>query len=169
MSRNFWLVTVVLIVVAALATTWLVSYAPAVAESRAMVLPDDPEPLVIETLGGYRTFTIEIADDPRERERGLMFRESLPDNHGMLFVFETQRTVSFWMKYTPVALDVIFISEDGRVKSIRRGEPFSDEAMSPINPVKFVLELNAGTAERNQIVDWVRVSHRVMPRAPSLH
>lgn len=167
MPRNFWLATAAL--AAAIAgLAWLTLNAPPPPEDRAMVLPVDPEPLIVETEGRYRAFPIEIADKPWERQRGLMFRESLPEDHGMLFVFETPRTLSLWMKYTPIALDVIFISEDGRVKAVMRGEPFSDEAMTTVSAAKYVLEFKAGTAARNNIVDWARMSHRVMPLARKL-
>lgn len=116
------------------------------AEGKAMVLPVDPAPLVAETADGQATFKVEIADDAAERTMGLMFRDYLPADHGMLFVFERTQPVGFWMKNTPLPLDLIFIGEDGRVKAVRRGEPLSEAVIAPDAPVRFVLELNAGTA-----------------------
>src|SRR5690606_25358195 len=78
---------------------------PAFADGMPMMLPDSPAPLVIDTAGGEKTFSIEIADNATERERGLMFRRSMGDDHGMLFVFPSEGEIAFWMKNTPMALD----------------------------------------------------------------
>ena len=121
---------------------------PQLAADQAMRLPVDPTPLVAETAGGERSFTIEIADDGSERSAGLMFREIMDDDHGMLFVFPETRPVGFWMKNTPMPLDLIFIGEDGRVRDILPGEPFSETPISPGGPVRFVLEVKRGIAER---------------------
>src|SRR4051812_46713073 len=82
---------------------------PVVADGRAMVLATDRDRLTVETRSGERAFSIEIAASPSERERGLMFRETMPEDHGMLFVFEDQRQVGFWMKNTVMPLDLVFI------------------------------------------------------------
>jgi uncharacterized membrane protein (UPF0127 family) len=166
MLRKFWPAAVVIFLVAGAAAIWFALGAPTAANGRAMALPVDPEPLVIETDAGERSFTIEIADDPAERERGLMFREDMADTHGMLFVFEEQRDVGFWMKNTPMPLDLIFISQDGTVKAIKQGEPFSEAVISPGQPVRFVLELKAGTAAGNNIVDGDKVRHKAISQAP---
>src|SRR5690606_16103581 len=86
--------------------------------------------------------------DNSERAKGLMFRETMADDHGMLFIFDETRPVSFWMKNTPMPLDLVFIGEDGRIRAIRPGEPFSEAAISPGAPVRFVLELKRGTAAK---------------------
>jgi len=121
---------------------------PASKADQAMRLPVDPAPLVAMTSVGERSFTIEIADDPSERSAGLMFRESMDDDHGMLFVFEQTRPVAFWMRNTPMPLDLVFIGEDGSVRDILPGEPFSLAHIGPADPVRFVLELKRGTAEK---------------------
>ena len=130
-----------------------------------MILPVDPEPLIVETAEGERSFSIEVADDPGERERGLMFREQMDDDHGMLFVFEDQREVGFWMKNTPMPLDLLFIAQDGTIKAIKQGEPFSEAVISPGVPVRFVLELKAGIAGKNGIVDGEKARHRAINQA----
>lgn len=124
-----------------------------------MMLPVDPAPLVAVTAKGDRPFRIEIADDDAEREAGLMFRQSMPDDHGMLFVFPQTESVGFWMKNTPMPLDLLFIGQDGRVKAIRRGEPQSEAVIAPDEPVRFVLELKAGTAGRQNIKEGDLVKH----------
>lgn len=124
-----------------------------------MMLPVDPVPLVVETRAGNRSFRIEIAEDTGERERGLMFREQMDDAHGMLFVFEQTGPVGFWMKNTPMPLDLIFIGENGRVQAVLPGEPFSEAVISPGTPVRFVLEVKAGMAEKAGIGEGDRVNH----------
>jgi uncharacterized membrane protein (UPF0127 family) len=129
------------------------------ADGRAMILPVDPAPLVVVTSGGERSFDIEIADDAAERSAGLMYREDMADNHGMLFVFPQTRDVAFWMKNTPMPLDLIFIGEDGRVGAVMRGEPQSQAIIAPAEPARFVLELKAGTAARERVETGDLVKH----------
>lgn len=135
------------------------------ASGRAMILPVDPAPLVAVTKQGERSFSVEIADEPSERGAGLMFREHMADNHGMLFVFQETGPVSFWMKNTIMPLDLIFIGQDGRIRAIRRGEPYSEAAISADEPVRFVLELKAGIAARNGITEGDMVKHPAISRA----
>lgn len=124
-----------------------------------MLLPVDSAPLVIATKSGSRAFGIEVADDAAKRSAGLMHRQSMPDDRGMLFIFEATRPVSFWMKNTPMPLDLLFIAEDGRIVSILGGEPFSPAIISPREPARYVLELKAGTAEREGITEGDLVRH----------
>lgn len=128
-------------------------------QAEPMILPVDPAPLVLETGGGERRFTIEIADTDGERSAGLMFRNEMNDDHGMLFVFEQTRRLSFWMQNTPMPLDLIFIGEDGRVVAIRWGKPFSTAPIAPLSPARFVLELKAGTAQNAGLTEGDRVRH----------
>jgi hypothetical protein len=125
----------------------------------AMLLPIDGTPLVVSTGSGDRSFSIEIADTSAEREAGLMFRRTMADDHGMLFVFERTGEVDFWMKNTPMALDLVFVGQDGRVKAIKRGEPESEAIISPGQPVRFVLELKAGTAAKDGIKEGDFLRH----------
>lgn len=139
--------------------------APGRADGRAMVLPVDPAPLVAVTGQGERAFRIEVADDSAERAAGLMFREDMPDDHGMLFVFDQSQLVAFWMKNTVMPLDLVFIGEDGRIRAIRQGEPQSLAAISPGEPVRYVLELKAGTAAREHIEKGDLVRHPLIGKA----
>ena len=138
---------------------------PSEADSRAMILPVDPAPLVAVTKKGERSFSIEVADTEPEREAGLMFRDDMAANHGMLFVFEETRDVNFWMKNTPMPLDLIFVGQDGRIRAIKQGEPQSEAILSPGEPVRFVLELKAGTAARDGIADGDLLRHPVIGTA----
>ncbi len=130
-----------------------------------MILPVDPAPLVAMTDTGERRFQIEVADTPEERSRGLMFRERMPENLGMLFVFPQNLPVGFWMQNTILPLDLLFVSDEGEVRAILPGVPFSTDTISPGEPVRFVLELNAGTAEREGIAVGDRLSHPIIDAA----
>ena len=133
---------------------------PAAAQTgQPMRLAVDSAPLIAETDGGERQFSIEVADNNEERSRGLMFRRDLPDTRGMLFVFENTRRVAFWMKNTPLPLDLVFIDEGGVVRSIKQGVPFSEAPIAAEGPVRFVLELHEGTARKAGIRPGDRLRH----------
>lgn len=122
------------------------------------------EPLTIETSGGVRTFSVEIADDPAERAQGLMFRTELPEGRGMLFDFRRPQEVSFWMKNTPLPLDMIFIGADGRVVGVHAfAVPQSTTPIPSGSPVLGVLEVAGGTAGKLGIAVGDRVRHRIFP------
>ena len=164
MAHRNWLTAAALCAVTAFAI-YFYGLTPGSADGQAMILPDDPTPLVIETGSAKRTFSIEIADTSAEREAGLMFREEMADDHGMLFVFDESREVNFWMKNTPMPLDLVFVGQDGRIKAIKRGEPESEAIISPGEPVNFVLELKAGTAARDGLKDGDVVRHPAIAKA----
>jgi uncharacterized membrane protein (UPF0127 family) len=146
---------------------FLFSQQPGTADGQAMALPVDPAALVAVTPSGERAFTVEVADEPAERAAGLMFRETMPDDRGMLFVFEETRQLAFWMKNTPMPLDLLFIGPDGKVKAILPGEPYSEAVISPGEPVRYVLELKAGTAAKQGISDGVLIKHPKIVAAPT--
>ena len=161
MLRNTLLaVAAVAVIVAALG--FYLNLPQPVSAGQAMRLPVDPAPLVASTSTGTHSFSVEIADDPSERSAGLMFRESMDDDRGMLFVFEQSRPVRFWMKNTPMPLDLVFIGADRKVRDILPGEPFSEASIGPDEPVRFVLELKRGTAEQVGIRSGDTLDHPVM-------
>jgi uncharacterized membrane protein (UPF0127 family) len=121
---------------------------------------------VITTQDGDRKFTVEIADDQVKRSAGLMFRTEMNDDHGMLFVFERSYPLSFWMKNTPMPLDLVFIDGTGAIVEVLPGEPFSLAPIGPAAPARFVLELKAGTAEKAGVAPGDRVSHPRIDAAP---
>jgi len=95
---------------------------------------------------------IYLAIDNAQRARGLMHVRDLPPKTGMLFVYEPGSYISMWMKNTYISLDMVFARHDGTVSSIARNtEPLSLRSIASVEPVKFVLELNAGTSERLSI------------------
>ncbi|TPN48743.1 MULTISPECIES: DUF192 domain-containing protein [unclassified Mesorhizobium] len=162
MAHRNWLTAGVICAVAAViiaAGAFFYFQVPSAADGRAMLLPVDPTPLVAVTKSGERSFSIEVADNEAEREAGLMFRKDMADDHGMLFVFDETREVNFWMKNTPMPLDLIFVGQDGRIRAIKQGEPQSEAIVSPGEPVRFVLELKAGTAARDGIADGDLLRH----------
>ena len=103
-------------------------------------------------LGGQR-FIVEVADDDAERNRGLMFRESLADGTGMLFVHDAERPLAYWMKNTKIPLDIFYFDASRKLVSVSRGVPpcsLGDRCppYPSTAPAIYVLELNAGTAAR---------------------
>lgn len=118
--------------------------------------------LSIETESGVQSFNIEIADDRDEISYGLMNRESLAADAGMLFDFENPREPSMWMKNTLIPLDMLFITSDGTIQMIARNAvPGSLRTISPGMPVKGVLEINGGRAAELGIMPGDRVDHAI--------
>jgi uncharacterized membrane protein (UPF0127 family) len=116
----------------------------------------------IATAGGVRSFSVELARTERAIDRGLMYRKSLPDGHGMLFDFGREQPIEMWMKNTFIPLDMIFIDGDGRIRSIAENtKPLSRRLISSRGRVRAVLEINAGTARRLGIAPGDRVSHPI--------
>ena len=129
------------------------------AEGRPQVLEVNPVPLNVTTDKGEFAFDIEVADDPAERSTGLMFRKSMPDDRGMLFVFPQEVRGAFWMMNTILPLDIIYIRADGTVDSIVRGEPFSLAPLRSRGMIRYVFEVNAGMAEKTGIRPGSRIRH----------
>jgi uncharacterized membrane protein (UPF0127 family) len=120
------------------------------------------EQLTIDTARGPARFTVEIADDDEERARGLMFRQSLADDRGMLFYFQTPEHASFWMRNTVISLDIIFIGTDGRILNIaERTTPYSEDPIPAAGLTRGVLEIRGGRAAELGIRAGDRVHHRI--------
>ncbi|MBI4490598.1 MAG: DUF192 domain-containing protein [Deltaproteobacteria bacterium] len=102
--------------------------------------------VVISTKGGKElTVRVEVADTPAKRELGLQYRRELDEDQGMLFLFPTERVQSFWMKNTPLSLDIIFIGSHRRIVGIiHQAIPFSTASLSVTTPSQFVLEIKGG-------------------------
>jgi len=99
-----------------------------------------------------KTYSVLIADNPFEQMRGLMGRSSLGYDEGMLFIYEENRNVSFWMKNVAFPLDMIFLNQCGRVTQIHENVQAHDTTVIPsVVPVRAVLELRAGASKRDQI------------------
>lgn len=96
--------------------------------------------------------TVEIADTPEARGNGLMHRTELPEKSGMLFVYPEAAPRGFWMKDTPLSLDMIFVDSDGEIINIVPStEPFSTERSFSAAPAKYVVEVVAGFTAQNGI------------------
>ena len=94
---------------------------------------------------GNAVWQMEIAKSEADREKGLMFRKSMPQNSGMIFVFTTPHEVAMWMKNTYLPLDMLFVGEDLTIKSTLEGAvPLSEDIIRGPGVVAYVLELNAG-------------------------
>ena len=114
--------------------------------------------LEIVSRTGVHAYMVELATDDAERERGLMFRKELPEGRGMLFEFDEERPVAFWMRNTYIPLDMIFIRGDGTILRIAENtEPLSDRLIPSGGPVRAVLEVIGGTAHKFGIAPGDRV------------
>lgn len=103
---------------------------------------------VLHTAKGDFKFNIELAKTEAEREKGLMFRTELAPDAGMLFVYEGEQQVSFWMQNTLIPLDMLFIGADGTVKTIHvNARPLDTTPIPSEVPVRFVLEIAGGRAD----------------------
>ncbi|BCX16982.1 MAG: hypothetical protein KatS3mg117_0664 [Geminicoccaceae bacterium] len=130
--------------------------------ARAQRRPELQRTLEIVTRIGTVSFTIELAITPDELARGLMFRASLPERHGMLFDFGREQEVAFWMRNTLIPLDMLFIGADGVVRHLHENAtPLSEEAIPSRYPVRAVLEIAGGSARRLGIAVGDRVRHPI--------
>jgi len=119
-----------------------------------------PDRLDIRGAWGQARFKVELADDPDERARGLMFRKSLPPTHGMLFIYEHPQHARFWMKNTLVPLDMVFIDPAGRVTAVHEGAVPGDlTVIDGGTGVLAALEVLAGTVRRFGISVGDQVRH----------
>ena len=112
-------------------------------------------------LAGER-YTVEVADDDAERARGLMFRDSLAEGHGMLFIHDRTEPLAYWMKNTRIPLDILYFDESLALVSQQRDvPPCSAGNACPSYPsaasARYVLELNAGEAARLQLSSGARL------------
>ncbi|WP_429932960.1 DUF192 domain-containing protein [Agrobacterium vitis] len=92
--------------------------------------------------------TVELAKTKAQRARGLMYRDHLPEAHGMLFSYRPARVVQMWMRNTVIPLDILFIDGHGRIEQvIANARPTSDSIITSAVPVRYVLEINGGSAQ----------------------
>jgi uncharacterized membrane protein (UPF0127 family) len=129
--------------------------------------PPDPEPGLKMPLADV-TFPetpnaprveVELAKNPHDVERGLMYRRSMPGDHGMLFHLDGRRDHTFWMHNTCIALDMMFIDDDGLIVGIVEGaEPLTDSVRSVGCPSVYVLEMNAGWSRKHGITPGQKVA-----------
>jgi uncharacterized membrane protein (UPF0127 family) len=118
---------------------------PVIALAQAMLLPTTQ--LIIND----HAVQAEIAATDASRAYGLMNRTSLPENHGMLFVYDEPSSVCFWMKNTPLPLSIAFIDATGRIVTLADMPPFSLDSHCPAEPALYALEMEQGWFARRQI------------------
>ena len=118
--------------------------------------------LTVESAGAEHVFAIEIADSFEETSQGLMFRESIPKDYGMLFDFGTPREPQMWMKNTLIPLDMLFLDENGVIVAIaENAQPHSLRRISPGMPVKAVFEVNGGLTTELEIAPGDIIRHEI--------
>jgi len=109
-----------------------------------------------------KSILIEIAEDDYTRVKGLMYRETLPENQGMLFIFDDEKIQSFWMKNTPLSLDMLFADADKQIVRIHKyTKPYTTQSYSSGEPSVYVVEVVAGFTDQYGIepgwfIDWKR-------------
>jgi uncharacterized protein len=121
----------------------------------------------VELRGDFGTaaFSVEVADDPASRARGLMHRESMPRGAGMLFLYERPQAVAFWMENTLIPLDMIFLDAGGRVVRVHENAVPLDRTPIPGgDDVLAVLEINGGLSRAIGITPGAELRHPGLPQ-----
>lgn len=115
-------------------------------------LPEGTVALTINRAsGGTARLAIEVADTPERQIKGLMDRPSMPENYGMIFVFQQTVRAPFWMKNTLIPLSVAFIDEDGTILHIEDMQPETETLHTPPTDYRYALEVNQGWFQRNSV------------------
>ena len=105
---------------------------------------------------GEKTFNLELATTPAQRQRGLMFRDSLPQDGGTIFVFDEPEVLSFWMRNTRIPLDIAYIDSEGRILDILPLEPFNETPVPSSGLALYAIEVNRGAIpdlQRGQVIN----------------
>ena len=136
--------------------------AGAMALSQGHAWAKDPKsPALKKILVGKTPLWVEVADTLEKQERGLMFRRSLPENEGMLFVYREPIELSFWMRNTLIPLDIAFVGADGIILNIHQAHPLDESVLyRSAGAAKYVIETNRGWFARHGIVPGDRVTLR---------
>jgi uncharacterized membrane protein (UPF0127 family) len=109
----------------------------------------EPKVTILTKEGRERSFQVEIADTPAKRELGLQYRRELPADQGMIFLFPNESQQTFWMKNTPIPLDMIFINRDRKIVGIvEQATPFTLDSRSVNGASQYVLEINGGLSQK---------------------
>ena len=123
-----------------------------------------PDSGTIELVVGGAVFRVERAVTPEQRREGLMYRDRLGEREGMLFVFEEERMLSFWMRNTSLPLSIAFIDARGVIVHITDLEPYSETPVPSRVPARFALEVNRGAFERAGVAVGDVVELPAVPR-----
>lgn len=107
---------------------------------------------------------VAVADTEQSRNEGLMDVTDLPENNGMLFIFEDEQPRSFWMANTPLSLDILYIDSDFRIVRIHQNTPpYSQQSIESERPAKYVVEVNAGFTLRHDITEGMQIEITPIP------
>jgi uncharacterized membrane protein (UPF0127 family) len=145
---KMWKITVVFLVLL------LAGCASDNAEKKASSGTSDLRTVTIDASGGKKVeVRVEMADDPFERARGLMYRTALGEDRGMLFVFQKDQPLSFWMKNTRIPLSIAYIDSEGRITDLLDMKPLDDKPPHYVSsePVRYALEVNQGFFDENGV------------------
>lgn len=124
----------------------------ALAAATACTSPPRGPAVTIHTAGGDVDVAVELALTEAEQARGLMWRSELPDGTGMLFVFDDEEERAFWMRNTPIPLDILYITADATIASIAaETRPYSEQSIPSRGPCRYVLEVPGGWAQRHGV------------------
>ncbi|MEO6398356.1 MAG: DUF192 domain-containing protein, partial [Tepidiformaceae bacterium] len=114
--------------------------------------------VTVSAEGRSARVVVEIAATEKQRQQGLMLRQSMDEDAGMLFLFPADTTVGFWMHNTYIPLDIAYIDVSGSVLEIRKAEPLNDTSLTPRGPYRYTLEVNQGWFERHGLGPGARVT-----------
>jgi len=106
---------------------------------------------------GNKSFTLEVADTTATRTYGLMRRDEMPSDHGMLFVFPDEVERGFWMKNTRIPLDIVFVNTSGQVVSVKQMKAYDTNTTPSDGPAMYAIELNQGAGQSAQITAGMRL------------
>jgi uncharacterized protein len=155
MKRRLLMVTLTLGILLAASVSALAQSQGASETETPAVTGTEASPLpvltVINSVGERVPVEVEIADTEAERQTGLMGRTILPEDAGMLFVFEGEQTLSFWMKDTLIPLSIAYIDSQGRIVDIQHMQPLDETPHISVAPAQYALEVNQGFFEERGI------------------
>ena len=112
----------------------------------------------VNIAAGFYQIDAQVAQTPEQREIGLMFRQTMPQHEGMVFVFEEPATQCFWMKNTHLALSTAFVADNGEIVNIEDMKPYSTNSHCSSLPVRFVLEMQQGWFAKKNIKAGFKLS-----------
>lgn len=141
-----------------LSTGALLCWAPAAKAQTTIELP------TLQLYAGMHRLSVEVAAQTDARTRGLMWRKSLPTNHGMLFIFPQKATQCFWMKNTLIPLSIAFLQDDGTVVNMEDMQPLTIDGHCSKAPVRYALEVNQGWFKQRNVTESQRI--RGLPQLP---
>ncbi|WPP52379.1 DUF192 domain-containing protein [Catalinimonas niigatensis] len=117
-----------------------------------------------DTSDTLASIAIEVADDNEQRSQGLMYRTSMPDSTGMLFIFERAQAQNFWMKNTKIPLDIMYVDTDSTIFMIYKSVmPYSEKSIPSVDDALYVVEVNGGFSNRYNIEEGDRITFELIP------